>query len=473
MKRVLETELTTDNVGSEEEILPNEVTQKILLLKNERDDQIQTMKEYRNVVDMLLLNKCWFHRMMTYMKNEVVLVSHEILNKMNDEQLFQFKQLREMMLPLLHFNNVGYRAYAIRNYGLNSNFNFDQSDFNRYKEDYPDYRPITKDMLKNFGSLTCLTLNCDSYYSGIIDNEHWKYLSNLVTLKIGSGLSSSQTVLNSDQLIHLRRLKIFNNGTSYGLSDSSICGLTGLRELYIDTDCVSDVGIWNMIHLEVLRVSNTRRNNTITDQALSRLVNLKKLVINSNDITDSSLSCLTNLEHLSINYAGMITDTSLGRLEKLKILSLHGCVDVHGLSLPFLKNVTHLRLSDFSRDISDNSLGKMIQLKHLELQNNNSITSSGLTTLINLELLDIQEDRLIDGEGFENLTQLRHINLIDKANFSLDCLSRMKSLSSVFIDLEEVEQCDVKNFCEKNHIHLCDGWTDFDFEKGRPIIVYQ
>lgn len=182
------------------------------------------------------------------------------------------------------------------------------------------------------------------------------------------------------------------------------------RQLYKKTsDTVSQVELDTILDLQLSSVSDL--------EGLQYLNNLSKV-----RITESS--SLTDLSRLSIN-------------PKLNRLALDASVKVN--LDDFARDFQQLEeLYLGSRGLTDvTALGKMVNLKHLDILGNNVTDLSPLATLVNLEYLDVfSNGELVDISVIQNFSNLK----IFRGSYTkIDDLSAFASLSK----LEEIVLYDV------------------------------
>jgi len=174
-------------------------------------------------------------------------------------------------------------------------------------------------------------------------------------------------------------------------------GITKLVLAKLDVNDSQMQNVASLTGLEALDICETE----VTDKgltALSGMTGLKELEVHEAMITGKGLKALTrlaNLEYLcaSSNKLGDAGIESLLPLKKLKLLNLARC------------GLTNRALS---------SIGKMTQLRHLDIQYNDAITDKGIASLAglkNLRTLQLGETS-IGGNSIKSLvklTSLRHL----------------------------------------------------------------
>ena len=227
--------------------------------------------------------------------------------------------------------------------------------------------------------------------------------------------------------------------------------LTELELGFTDPKKYDLTGIEYATNLEELTISHAYNISDI--KPLSKLYNLKSLVINSSSISDiSPLSKLTQLRELNF-YEGYVSDISplknltqlntlvlvanpisdfspLTDLSELESLSIHrtGLSDLTPLA--HLEKLTQLWLSD--NNISDISpLEGLTQLTTLSLSKNRLNNITPLGKLTNLTRLYIYDNPLSDISALANLQKLESLQFNEPIPdiSPLSALIKLKSLS--------------------------------------------
>ena len=166
------------------------------------------------------------------------------------------------------------------------------------------------------------------------------------------------------------------------ITDAGLRSLTRLRVMDLSWfRTITDRGLSTLSSLETLILY---RNGMITDKGVSQLPQLKWLDLSDNRIvTGDCLRDLTQLESLLLAYNALITATQLGGVSRtLKYLNLDHRKDTPDLGnvVGKMTNLEELSLS-YNRDIKDNDLVGMTQLKALMISQENLITITGLSAL--------------------------------------------------------------------------------------------
>lgn len=208
---------------------------------------------------------------------------------------------------------------------------------------------------------------------------------------------------NDNDLIKFTKLRCVNSDFG-NISDKSIRYMTKLSQLEIDSHSnITDISIKKLLRLRKLSIDF---NKTITDNSIKLLTKLRWLSINSNKvITNHGISVLTNLKYLSLSGDQNITDNGLQYLTNLESLSLKRNKNISNDALKHLK-LKSITLSDDSlckltpdmtylsslylsgcRDITDDQLGKMTNLRLLSISDMPKITINSLSLLTNLTAL--------------------------------------------------------------------------------------
>lgn len=137
-------------------------------------------------------------------------------------------------------------------------------------------------------------------------------------------------------------------------------------------------------HIEITGLLN------ITDDNLKKLDHLESIYLEYNTITDEGIKNLTNLKQLTLCDAIGITDEGIKYLTNLTALSLHFDTSITNRGLQSLTNLEYLSL--YANDsITDEGIKSLTKLRSLQLANKN-ITIAGLIGLKNLEKLKLCHD---------------------------------------------------------------------------------
>jgi hypothetical protein len=263
-------------------------------------------------------------------------------------------------------------------------------------------KTITNDAFKNLTKIKTLVLFETNVTTGVLQylpniecwspnycrNDDYKYMKNIEKLKILDLSDKSPYPYISDENIKHIRIKHLildknSNITKYGLNKS-------IKKLdLIGNDKIKDNDLkeLNLVYL------NLQNNDVITNYGLNHCKNLKMLSLFRNDkITNGGLIHMNKLEFLDL---GMLPQGS----EYIKNPRLRCFYYYKGTKVIYPKS-----------KITDYSLKKLVGLKYLNLENNNTITDEGIKQLVNLEYLNIKNNKKITINGLINLKKLIEIN---------------------------------------------------------------
>jgi hypothetical protein len=175
--------------------------------------------------------------------------------------------------------------------------------------------------LKKLTNLTALYIESNRY----ISESTLKHLTDLTELNI------SYQHFTSDSVEHLDKLKTLN---IIGTKINTISKLTNLTKLYTN-GLVPQDQLTKLSHL------------TLTKECAlnDKLTQLTSLSIKSQNVTDNVLIKFSNLTALYLSQNSLITDASLKRLTKLKILDIFlASVSITGSCLMKLQHLTALNI---------------------------------------------------------------------------------------------------------------------------------
>ena len=261
--------------------------------------------------------------------------------------------------------------------------------------------------LKDINLSNCMNLIDDFVIAIICSESSYKLLS--LRLRDCRGVSDRSLCY----FHKFKQLQILNLSNCPQINDESIGylqTLITLTDLNI-SNCyrITDVGL-NFLslltNLEILDIEKVIGISDIGTNQLSSLVKLKDLNISKcKDLTDIGLqflACLTNLEYLYMSELGRIKGEGLSNLcnsNKIKILNLERCDSLKLFELGYLTSnnvMIHLDLSNCYSLSNLSSLGFLVKLKYLNLQNchknvkNEFIKLSSLVNLRDLTLGNCQ-----------------------------------------------------------------------------------
>lgn len=102
--------------------------------------------------------------------------------------------------------------------------------------------------------------------------------------------------------------------------------------------------------------------------------------------------------------------------------------------------VTKLDLSKLELNIIPNELSNFIQLKNLNLRNNNISEIKGLKDLKNLEFLNLSENKITQFEELENLTNLVRLNLDSNRIIEINGLNNLLKLKKLSFNNNQITE---------------------------------
>lgn len=178
-------------------------------------------------------------------------------------------------------------------------------------------------------------------------------------------------------LTNLQKLSVINN---FNVEDEHILALTNLRSLESSGTRITMNGlIGKHVKLETLIVPGMKNLN---DEILGKFLLLTTLDISFNHaVTDDCLSRLTNLRELVLDSVFRadfpMVSTSLQKLTNLTSLSLAANYVVRDEDIESLFNLTSLNIQSNLR-ITDRALRNLSSLTFLKITKNRSITLSGM-----------------------------------------------------------------------------------------------
>lgn len=205
---------------------------------------------------------------------------------------------------------------------------------------------------------------------------------------------------------------------------------------------------WMLKQSDRLRVKSLllHRENSITDEVLSKFDNLTHLDIGYNQrISDECLSKLTNLTQLKLGNFQLISDHSLSCLNKLKALKINNNRNISDFGLKLMTNLTKLTIGP--NRVTDDSLSELTNLVELELYNPlfvflpehpfyhvQIISDQSVMKLTQLTKLSLRQNTLITDQAILKLTNLTDLSISGIGPITFDgikqILKNMKNLKS-------------------------------------------
>jgi GTP-binding protein EngB required for normal cell division len=194
---------------------------------------------------------------------------------------------------------------------------------------------------------------------------------------------------------------------------------------------ITDEGISKLINLTSLECCEN-----ITDEGISKLINLTSLICYGKNITDEGISKLINLTSLDCGYCKNITDEGISKLINLTSLDCYGCKNITDEGISKLINLTSL-VCHGCKNITDEGISKLINLTSLVCRGCENITDEGISKLINLTSLVCRGCENITDEGISKLINLTSLDCEECKNITDEGISKLINLTS--LDCEECE----------------------------------
>ncbi len=281
-------------------------------------------------------------------------------------------------------------------------------------------------------------------------------------------------------------LAYFTNLVELDLSKNDIMDigvlakLTKLTSLSLQSNDIEDFApLSALVDLTDLKISVNRNASKDLD-SLSGLTNLTSLIIS--DVTNiSAIAMLTKLEHLTVTGSPYLESIeALGSLVNLKTLNLTGSYSqVENKDLTPLSKLPNLYSVDFEFCYVDiEEVGKLTQVRELNLDENNineisplanlknlEVLKIGQTTngmsnrisdltplesLTNLRILEITNCQISDISPLQNLTNLKELNLSNNYITDITPLENLTDLTYLMLHHNDIENFDVF----RNHVNL-------------------
>lgn len=192
--------------------------------------------------------------------------------------------------------------------------------------------------------------------------------------------------------------------------------------------------------LNQLYIGSNRFNHI---ESLSGLTGLKRLAIDGNSLIGSlePLKSLKNLELLNISYIKAKDITPILGIKTLKYLYLQGSTTADVSVLQQMPNLEDLYLDNTNLEGGYDFLGKMSNLKHLNLSQNNLSEINFITALPKLEGLDIKENQITDispileAEAQKELavSRMKYLKIDHNEIQNIEGLSALKELKRLML----------------------------------------
>jgi hypothetical protein len=207
------------------------------------------------------------------------------------------------------------------------------------------------------------------------------------------------------------------------------------EELYVVSSC--STFFRTTLLLSIKKLENSPKD--INDLVLRQCKNVESLNLSGNrNVSKDILQKLRSLKKLKLMAHTSIKSKQLSLVTRLKELVLGmDSIDSHGIgdygidALPFLTNLTILRIPYFKR--VGNNLSNLINLHTLDISNT-SLSDSNISMLTNLTTLNMSSTAYIKGWSLVNMTNLRVLCLRDECGFEPSYLTHLISLDTLYLD---------------------------------------
>jgi len=293
---------------------------------------------------------------------------------------------------------------------------------NDIKNNIISFRNKGKSPTVNMENLEYLNINFNE-----IENMKFK-LKKLKHIYINNPyISKSINISNVNSLKYLNNIEILE--LEVGISISlSLADFRNLKKL--NCRCctyMKNEDIKNLINLELLCIIN---NLEITNDAFKNLGKIKTLLLYNTLVTSEVLKYLPNIEILSLDNRSIRYDDYkyMENVKKFKLLDL-SCdnkisdeniknIDIEHIILSNNDTITisglgkNIKKIDLERNstIKNEDL-KKLDLIYLNLSTNNVITDEGLKFCKNLKILNLYSNSQITDEGLKEMKNLEYLNL--------------------------------------------------------------
>ena len=375
------------------------------------------------------------------------------------------------------FENMSKRAYSIINNNVMLGENLEEKIKITVKDEV-----FYEQLIGSYGAKTTDNpLEVEMTKQQVNDLKEFEYLGNnsktitditgienfvqLETLKLNRNNIKDMTVIG--KLTKLKNIEIKANELKT-LPDLS--ALTNLQTLDISDNSINSLeGIKNNYTLIKLNASSNQIVNIIP--VTENLVALQELNLSTNNISDiSTIHNLSSLIMLDLSFNTSIREvkeiTELKNLTKLSLANDNNIIDLVKLlnknddnKTPKLINLQELNLEHVNNSaskISVSNLTPLINLKELNLNNNELTNMTGILEFSNLEKLYLSNNKIkdisplvkfksttINGKTENYVEKVSQVKDLRMANNEIEDISILKHLSSTitYLDLKE------------NHIH--------------------
>lgn len=342
-----------------------------------------------------------------------------------------------------------------------------------------NYNYIDDDAFKHLNELEELTIK--GYYD--ITSDILNYLPKLRTLKAEHTFYEGETFagkINKVPYLDVSNIDMLYYDDLSQMTSDEIRRFTNLEYLWLcDNEInVTDETLLSLTNLTDLDLTN---NTIITDNAVSKLINLTCLNIYGSNITNVGISSLHRLKALHIDKERTISSvdiqnltnlqqlgrnkiekmavseiiesfdekieekTRLGNLFELKLmnndlikmkllkkLKLHRNANITDEALSTATTLKTLILRD-NAHISNKGIYTLINLQYLDITKNKVITDDALKKLVNLKTLLMRKNHTITNKGVRGLTELHRLNFTDYGKITMNTLTKLRCLKYIRI----------------------------------------
>jgi len=242
-------------------------------------------------------------------------------------------------------------------------------------------------------------IQCSSKINQIVEEYSYNTYINNIHQDINKNFGSlHKNIVGCSQkkffeLLHPSLLQSYTYTKYEALPEEYLSNFINLKHLKLNVRIFDEKSLENLTHLEELNVEGCKK---FTLKSANIFKNLKSLYLGSHlEHIDSELfESLTHLKALIIERCGCILKEDIEKMVQLEFLSINDMTDVYTA-----KNI-----------ITDRIIEKLVNLKSLELYNEDIITGSCLITLKKLEHLRIS-DQHIQVEYLKNLATLKYLHI--------------------------------------------------------------
>ena len=281
------------------------------------------------------------------------------------------------------------------------------------------------------------------------------------------------------QLIQ-ENIEKYKRGEDATFLDLGNCGLTEIPEaigMCVWLEALSFSHQWDEFDAEKSKWRSIKSQNTGVRNAiqalspyLSKLINLKKLVISGTQVSD--LGSLSNLPHLQTLDCSHTPVSDLGPLSNLTHLQTLDCSFTQVSDLSPLSNLTHLQTLDCSyTQVSD--LGSLSNLTHLQMLYCSYTQVSDLGSLANLTEIQFLICSNTQVSDLGSLSNLAHLGALDCSHTQVSDLGSLSNLTKLqALSCSYTPVSDLGSLSNLPHLQTlrCSGTSVSDLSPLLPLI---